>query len=86
MTNGDDISLRGRTLNVVRNALELITEARLSGDLASGRVVSETTDPSFGFPTTIAIARGRLLVVHAQFDRRGSQPDLPFTVSSVKVP
>jgi Cu-Zn family superoxide dismutase len=86
--NGDGILLKGRTLYVVRNRQELIVEIRLSGHLSSGTVISSTTDPSFAFPTTIAEARGQLLVVNSQFDRRGPglTPDLPFTVSSIKRP
>jgi Cu-Zn family superoxide dismutase len=88
LTNGDGLLLKGRRLYVVRNRQEQIVEVRLTGDLSSGTVVSSTTDPSFAFPTTIAEARGRLLVVNSQFDRRapGSTPDLPFTVVSVKLP
>ncbi|GAB4213947.1 MAG: hypothetical protein OHK0022_51780 [Roseiflexaceae bacterium] len=88
LNNGDGILLQGRSLYVVRNRQELIVKVELSGDLTSGTVVSSTTDPSFGFPTTIARAPGRLLVVNSQFDRRGPglTPDLPFTVSSVPVP
>ncbi|HEU4322884.1 MAG TPA: hypothetical protein VFS21_07010 [Roseiflexaceae bacterium] len=88
LTNGDGVLLQGRSLYVVRNRQELIVKVELSGDLTRGTVVSSTTDPSFGFPTTIARARGRLLVVNSQFDRRGPglTPDLPFTVSSVPVP
>ncbi len=87
VTNGDGILLQGRRLFVVRNRNEMIVTVRLSGDLTQGTVVDEFTDPSFAFPTTIALARGRLLVVNSQFDRRGPglTPDLPFTVSSVKV-
>ncbi len=87
VTAGDGLELRGRTLYVVRNALERIAEVRLSGDLTSGRVVGEITDPSFAFPTTAAIAAGRLLVVNSQFDQRrpGGDP-VAFTVSSVKKP
>jgi Cu-Zn family superoxide dismutase len=40
------------------------------------------TDETFAFPTTAALAGGRLLVVNAQFDARES-PMLPFTVSEV---
>jgi Cu-Zn family superoxide dismutase len=83
---GDGILLRGRSLYVVRNAVNLIVKVRLSGDLTSGSVVSETTDPSFITPTTIAEARGRLLVVNSQFNNRGGTPVLPFTVSSIKTP
>jgi Cu-Zn family superoxide dismutase len=88
VTNGDGLLLRGTALYVVRNALGLIAKVRLSDNYTEGRVVSETTDPSFAFPTTIAEARGRLLVVNSQFNRRGPPPTpvLPFTVSSVRIP
>jgi len=87
LTNGDGLVLKGRTLYVVRNVQELIAEVRLAGDLESGRVVGETTDPTFAFPTTAALAKGRLLVVNSQFDKRsaGAEPE-PFTVSSIKKP
>src|SRR6185295_18272202 len=82
VTNGDGIWLRGHTLYVSRNSNELIVKIRLADDFASGRVVSSTTDASFGFPTTIAQAGDRLLVVNSQFDKRGPglMPELPFTV------
>jgi Cu-Zn family superoxide dismutase len=88
LTNGDGILLKGRRLYVVRNRQEQIVKVQLTGNLSSGTVVSSTTDESFGYPTTIAEARGRLLVVNSQFDRRGPglTPDLPFTVASVKRP
>jgi hypothetical protein len=40
--------------------------------------------PSFRFPTTAALAQGRLLVVNSQFNDRNS-PE-PFTVSSIERP
>lgn len=88
LPNGDGILLsKRRTLYVVRNQQELIVKVQLSGDFSRGTVVSSTTDPSFAFPTTIAQARDRLLVVNSQFDKRGSglTPELPFTVSSVPI-
>jgi sugar lactone lactonase YvrE len=86
LTAGDGLVLQGRTLYVVRNSLHEIAVVRLSGQLTSGTLIGAITDPSFRFPTTADMARGSLLVVNAQFDRRGSEagPDLPFTVSSVK--
>jgi len=83
LTNGDGILLQGRLLYVVRNAQEQIALVRLSGDLTQGRVLGSLTDPTFQFPTTAAFARGSLLVVNSQFDRRGPglTPDLPFTVT-----
>lgn len=90
LTNGDGLVLRGRTLYVVRNADEVIAEVRLNRDLSAGRVRSSTADASFAFPTTAALARGRLLVVNSQFDRGGpagpGEPDVPFTISSIARP
>lgn len=89
VTNGDGLELRGRTLYVVRNddSDELVTKVRLRGDSARGTVVSETTDDDFAFPTTAAVAQGRLLVVNGQFDLwlAGGEPE-PFTVVAVPVP
>lgn len=86
LTNGDGILLsRRQTLYVVRNQQEVIAEVQLSWDFLRGTVVSSITDPSFAFPTTIAQAGKRLLVVNSQFNRRGAEvtPELPFTISSV---
>lgn len=84
LTAGDGIELLGDVLFVVRNQFELVTTVRLRD--GGGRVTSEYTDPLFQFPTTDAYAWGRLLVVNAQFDRRGTgDPELPFTVASVPV-
>ena len=85
---GDGILLQGSTLYVLQNALGLLTEIRLNIEQASGTVVGRTTDPSFAFPTSLDIARGRLLVVNSQFNRRapGQTPTLPFTVSVIKRP
>ena len=89
LTNGDGILIdRKRILYVVRNQQQLIVKVELAEDFSSGTVVSSTTDPSFAYPTTIARAMKRLLVVNSQFNRRGSglTPELPFTVSSVPIP
>ena len=82
--NGDGIVLQGRTLYVVQNATATVSEVHLSGQLTEGRLVQTVSDPSFAFPTTAAIAGGRLLVVNSQFDRR-TDPR-PFTVSSLQRP
>ena len=52
----------------------------------SGRIQRQITSSRFRFPTTVAVAGARLLVVNSQFDRRTSQPVLPFTVSAVRRP
>jgi sugar lactone lactonase YvrE len=88
LTAGDGLLLRGHQLYVVRNRQGVIATVRLTTRYTSGRVISTLTDKSFRFPTTMAFARGRLLVVNSQSDRRGTWmgPELPFTVSSVRVP
>ena len=87
LSNGDGILLEGRTLFVVRNALGQIARVDLNADLTAGTVAGTITDPSFAYPTTIARADDRLLVVNSQFDKRGPglTPVLPFTVSGVPV-
>ncbi|MCG8351319.1 MAG: SMP-30/gluconolactonase/LRE family protein [Chloroflexales bacterium] len=88
VTNGDGLLLLGRMLYVVRNRQELIVNILLSNDFTQGDVLASATDQSFAFPTTIDRALDQLLVVNAQFDRRGSglTPDLPFTVSRIPIP
>jgi sugar lactone lactonase YvrE len=88
MTNGDGLVLRGRTLYVVRNAQGEIVKIRLAKSMTRGHVVRRTTPSSLHFPTTADIAGSRMLVVNSQFDRRGAgqAPDLPFTLSSLRIP
>lgn len=88
VTNGDGILLTGQTLYVVRNQQGLIVKLLMNEDLTSGTVQSSTGDQSLAYPTTIALAEGRLLVVNAQFNKRGPnvQPVLPFTVASIPAP
>jgi sugar lactone lactonase YvrE len=86
--NGDGLWLHGNSLYVLQNQQELISEVRVRPNDEQATLVSQTTDPSFMFPTSLVGARGRLLVVNSQFDRRGPglTPVLPFTVSVVPVP
>lgn len=88
MKDADGLWLDGQTLYVVRNSVAQLATIALSPDMASGTVVSSASDPSFGFPTTLAKANDRLLIVNSQFDkqRSGAPPTLPFTVSSVPAP
>jgi sugar lactone lactonase YvrE len=67
VTNGDGLLLRGRTLFVVRNQLDLIAVVKLSASLSRGRVVAELTDPDLDVPTTIAFTAGHLYAVNARF-------------------
>jgi hypothetical protein len=88
LTNGDGLVLNGDKLYVVRNANEQVVEMRLNRSLTRARQRDSLTSRRFMFPTTAALAKGRLLVVNSQFDRRnaGQPPELPFTVASVKRP
>ena len=96
LINGDGLVLKGHTVYVVRNEEDLITEVLLNGLFTSGRVKGNTTvpdpypDPEEGdFPTTGALVRGRLLVVNSQFNKGflgPGEPEIPFTVSSMRVP
>jgi sugar lactone lactonase YvrE len=82
---GDGLLRVGRDLYVVRNRAGAVARVRMSPAFTSGRVTALRRHPSFAFPTTIARAGGRLLVVNAQFDKREppATPTLPFTVSSI---
>jgi DNA-binding beta-propeller fold protein YncE len=86
--NGDGVWMRGNTLYILQSAQETINEVRLQPNQSTGVLVGRTTDPSFMLPTSLVGARGRLLVVNSQFDKRapGMSPVLPFTVSVVPVP
>ena len=86
LTNGDGMLLVGRTLYVVRNRQELIVPVRLRAGLRRGSVGEGVTSEALRFPTTIARDGRRLLVVNSQFDRRGGQPVLPFTVVAIARP
>jgi Cu-Zn family superoxide dismutase len=85
LPGGDGLARSGRTLYAV-NAASRVTQVRLSRNWLTGSVVRQITSPSFRFPTTVAIAGRRLLVVNSQFDKRGLTPVLPFTVSAIARP
>ena len=54
-------------LYVVRSGRSLVAKLTLDAQYRRGRLLSETTDPTFHGPTTAAIAGDRLLVVNSQF-------------------
>ena len=82
---GDGLARSGRTLYAV-NAASRVTQLKLSRDWLTGTIVRHITSPRFRFPTTVAVAGRRLLVVNSQFGERGGTPVLPFTVSAVARP
>ena len=83
LISGDGMVLtEDNVLYVVRPAGPLVAKLRLNARYNRGRLLSETTDPSFHSPTTAAIAGDRLLVVNSQFSGGPSAP--PWTVSSIR--
>ncbi len=82
LPNGDGLLLKGRTLYVVQNRLNKIAVVRLAGDLGSGRVTGELTDPAFDVPTTITALRGRLYAVNARFGTPPT-PTTPYDIVKV---
>jgi hypothetical protein len=66
--NVDGILLGGRTVEVVQNFSNQVTEVQLSGDLRTGRTVKTITNSLFEVPTTVARFGDRLAVVNAKFD------------------
>jgi Cu-Zn family superoxide dismutase len=85
--NGDGLVAHGSRLYVVQNDGQ-ITEVKLRRGERVGRVGNVIKSNLFAFPTTAARDGSRLLVVNAQFDKRGPglTPVLPFTVVSVRKP
>ena len=67
VVNADGIVLRGHKLWVVQNFARQISEIKLGGDWASGKLVSVTPTPTNRTFTTAKIAKGRLLVVDSRF-------------------
>lgn len=89
LTGGDGLALDGQTLYVVRDTEGGITPVDLADDFASGSVGEGFTDPTFDYPTTMAlVGDGTALVVNSQLDMEqdGGQPSLPFTVSRIILP
>jgi sugar lactone lactonase YvrE len=82
----DGMLAAGRDLYVARNTAGVVVRVRMSPSFTSGRVVAVRRGP-FAFPTTIAQAGNRLLVVNGQLDKLGAPATvtLPFTVSSIPI-
>ena len=87
LTAGDGLERRGNDLYVVRNEFNQIVRLRLVRGGRAAVAVAQLTDPALRIPTTAEVMRGRLLVVNSQFDRPGTDvpPDLPFTVTAVRL-
>jgi hypothetical protein len=83
--NGDGIWLRGHTLYVVQNQLNVVAEIALNGAGTRGRVVSRTTDARFDVPTTIAEWRGRFYLPNARFSTPPT-PTTPYSANAIPIP
>jgi hypothetical protein len=84
--SGDGLVLQGRTLFVVQNFLNQVSEVRLAPDLASGLVERTITSPLFRIPTTADLFGDSLYAVNARFDVAppGVPNDLDFEVVRVR--
>ena len=83
--NGDGLWLRGRTLYVVQNQLNLIAKIKLNWSGTRGHLVSRTTDPRFDVPTTIARYGKRFYLPNARFTTPPT-PTTPYTAVAVPIP
>jgi sugar lactone lactonase YvrE len=83
--NGDGIWLRGRTLYVVQNRLNVIAKIALNRAGTRGTVLSRTTDPRFDVPTTIAEYGNRFYLPNARFTTPAT-PTTPYTAVAVPRP
>jgi sugar lactone lactonase YvrE len=83
--NGDGLWLRGSTLYVVQNRLNVITRIQLDKHATKGTVVSRTTDPGFDVPTTIAAYGKRFYLPNARFTTPPT-PETEYTAVGVKRP
>jgi sugar lactone lactonase YvrE len=83
--NGDGLWLRGTTLYVVQNRLNVIAKIQLNRHATKGTVVSRTTSPGFDVPTTIAEYGKRLYLPNARFTTTPT-PTTPYTAVGVPRP
>ncbi|MEV4352191.1 SMP-30/gluconolactonase/LRE family protein [Actinoplanes sp. NPDC049596] len=83
--NGDGLWLRGKTLYVVQNRLNVITKIELNRKGTKGTVVSRTGNPNFDVPTTIAEYGKRFYLPNARFTTPAT-PTTTYTAVGVPIP
>jgi hypothetical protein len=83
VVGGDGLLLRGRTLFVVQGADNVVTMVHLSRTFRSARSFAAFSDSRFNTPTTLAQARGGLLIVNSQFN--DPNPGPPFLVTTTRL-
>jgi len=79
---GDGLELRGSTLFVVRNQLNLVAEFKLGPQLTAALLVDEHTSSGFSVPTTAAWVAGSLYAVNARFGTPVT-PDTEYWITRV---
>ena len=83
--SGDGVLVVDHVAYVVQNFLNTVAKVRLSDDLATGRVVSRTSDPDFDVPTSIDTHGGALYLVNARFTTP-PEPDTPYWIAPIPKP
>lgn len=89
LRGGDGLALDGTTLWALLDTTGELVRVELDPALSQGKIVSRLTDPTFAYPTTLAlVGDGTALVVNSQLDMAGdgSAVELPFTVSRLVLP
>ncbi|MFF5263631.1 superoxide dismutase [Actinomadura viridis] len=81
LVNGDGLLLKGDTLYVVQNRLNVVAVLKISRDGSRARVVERIGDPGFDVPTTMAAFRGRFYLPNARFTTPPA-PETPYDVVS----
>jgi Cu-Zn family superoxide dismutase len=82
----DGLARSGSVLYVAVNARNQLAVVDLADDGSGGTVRAIMTCEAFAFPTAVAVAADRLLVVNGQLDALGGTPRQPFTVAVVALP
>lgn len=89
LRGGDGLALDGTTLYALLDTTGELVRVEMTEDLTEGEIGTRFVDPSFDYPTTLAlVGDGTALVVNSQLDmaREDGTPSLPFTVSRVPLP
>jgi superoxide dismutase, Cu-Zn family len=83
LEHSDGLAIRGTTLYAAINAHNRLAVIEVEPDGGAARVTATIASDAFAFPSAVAVAGDRLLVVNAQLDRMGGAPVLPFTIIAI---
>lgn len=82
--SADGLEIDGATIYLLQNREDELVELTMSDDYSSAKVASETKDPLFKTPTSVALAPdGRLLIAIAEYFNSNGPP---YYVVSIKRP